>query len=197
MTPGRIRVLTDWANEIQRNRSQPFRKQSHEQLIKMRSYHDKVPNPNVQILYRLVGGFEHYLISRSDFQRIPLVDDTTTLWDAAGDDNAIRVGKALELAGDDDTVRYLLKTKFTKAFLTHFPETICGDKENIRREWRFWNPNYEALNRHIVGKISVIYMFPARRCKCLACGCKIYEAPKNIFYPFCDGYCQMNYDPHG
>src|ERR1039457_4287202 len=115
MTPDIIQALTDWANEIRYEKNKPFHKQSHRQLIKMRSDLDKVPNPNVQTLYRLVSGFEHYLVSCSDYQRIPLVDDTTTLWDAAGDDNAIRVAMSLDAteAGprDNDSVRYLLKAR--------------------------------------------------------------------------------------
>lgn len=197
MIPSRIRALTDWANDIRYERNKPFRKQSHRHITKMRTYHANVPNPNVQTLYRLAGGFEHYLVSSSDFQRIPLVDDATTLWDAPGDDNAIRIGKSLEKAGDDDTVRYLLKVKISRTFLAHHPETICGDKESTRREFRFWNPSFEGLNRHIVGRISVVCMFPARKCKCLTCGAKIYDRPKNVFFPFCESYCQMNYDPNG
>lgn len=190
MTPERIAELNDWAKQ------KDFRKQSHWQLITMKSYMNKPQTNNPQVLYKLVGGFEHHLVSCSDYQLFPMLEDTIALYAALGDDDAIRLGKSHDIIEDEDTVRYILKVKVNKVFIDGYPETLCGPKDFIRREWRFWTQSKDALNRHIVGRISVICMLPPKKHKCLACGGKTYDATKNIYFPFCDEDCKVYYDPY-
>lgn len=181
--PKTIAELNQWAA------IQHFRSASHKQLTRKKTPMAQPLNDSGEkktTIYKLLNGFEHYIVRLYGHCAYPLTEDVIRIWLADNDRHAIQIAANIE--EENDKVRYLTKTTIRSSFLDLHNKVITGHKSGLRTEFRIGKAMYEPFT-HAIDFIEVVQALPPNIDECVYCERAILGKEMNPVWPFCSGEC--------